>query len=277
GSSHDPDTLSLRQDRLKLASVSGRVKWTRAWNPAFGAASSRRAAAQVRQVVHAQTLGDFPQPGPAGGEEAGQQPARGQLLQPRLPVFGVAPQPLENPGQLAGDHGFALAEQPPGVFHQEQVIAERESFEHPFACRIQPPSILDRVEPQPLFQLFRSCIPSPSRKARRTQRVTQWYQRVTAGSTRWARAIVMGGSPGMIRTSCGIQPAESILLCMSLGFLLRGAFSDQLSPRGSTTRFSLKPSRRASKRHGREPLHRNARVTVWYPPGWKSGPLADCY
>ena len=34
-----------------------------------GAASSHRAAAQVRQVVHAQTLGDFPQPGTAGGEE----------------------------------------------------------------------------------------------------------------------------------------------------------------------------------------------------------------
>ncbi len=68
-SSHDPDILSLRQDRRNLASVSGRVKWRRAWNPAFGAGSSRRAAAQVRQMVHAQTLGDFPQPGTAGGEE----------------------------------------------------------------------------------------------------------------------------------------------------------------------------------------------------------------
>ncbi len=88
------------------------------------AASSRRAAAQVRQVVHAQTLGDFPQPGTAGGEETAQQPACGQLPQPRLPVLGVTPQPLEHPGQLTGDHGFALAEQPPGVLHQEQVIAQ---------------------------------------------------------------------------------------------------------------------------------------------------------
>jgi len=69
-------------------------------------------------MVHAQTLGDFPQPGSAGGEETAQQPACRQLLQPRLPVLGVAPQPLEDPGQLTGDHGFALAEQPPGVLQQ---------------------------------------------------------------------------------------------------------------------------------------------------------------
>jgi hypothetical protein len=80
-------------------------------------------------VVHAQALGDFPQPGTAGGEETTQQPARGQLLQSRLPVLGVAPQPLEDPGQLTGDHGFALAEQLPGVLHQEQVIVQRESFD----------------------------------------------------------------------------------------------------------------------------------------------------
>src|SRR5208337_4471571 len=89
--------------------------------------SSRRAAAQVRQEVHAQTLGDFPHPGSAGGEETAQQPACGLLLQPRLPVLGVAAQPLEDPGQLTGDHGFALAEQPPGVLHREQAIVQRES------------------------------------------------------------------------------------------------------------------------------------------------------
>src|SRR5208337_537761 len=42
-----------------------------------------------------------------------------------------------------------------------------------------------------------------------------WSSRVTEASTRWARAIVMRGSPGMIRTNYRIQPAESILLCMS--------------------------------------------------------------
>src|SRR5271157_1663414 len=135
---HCPDILSLRQNCPSLASVSGcgcetQVKWRRAWNPAFGAASSRRAATQVRQVVHARTLGDFPQSGSAGSEETAQQPACGQLPQPRLPVLGITPQTLEDPGQLTGDHGFALAEQPPGVLHQKQVIAQRESFEHPFA------------------------------------------------------------------------------------------------------------------------------------------------
>jgi len=48
---------------------------------------------------------------------------------------------------------------------------------------------------------FRSLKPSPSKKARRTQRVTQWYQRVTAGSTRCTRAIVIAGSPGAIQAT----------------------------------------------------------------------------
>ena len=102
-----------------------------------------RAAAQVRQVVHVQTFGDFPQPGSASGEETAEQPARGQLVQPRLPVLGVAAQPLEDAGQFTEDHSLALAKQPTGVLHQEQVIAQRESFHHSFACRIQPPSILE--------------------------------------------------------------------------------------------------------------------------------------
>ena len=58
---------------------------------------ARCATAQVRQVVHAQTLGDFPQPGSAGGKETAQQPARGRLLQLCLPVLGVAAQPLKIP------------------------------------------------------------------------------------------------------------------------------------------------------------------------------------
>jgi hypothetical protein len=43
----------------------------------YGLVSTRRAAAQVRQVVHAQSFGDFPQPGSASGEEKAEQPARG--------------------------------------------------------------------------------------------------------------------------------------------------------------------------------------------------------
>jgi hypothetical protein len=61
--------------------------------------------------VQAQTLGAFPQPGSAGGEESARQPARGQLPQPRLPVLGVAAHPLKDHGQATGDRGYALAEQ----------------------------------------------------------------------------------------------------------------------------------------------------------------------
>ncbi len=48
-------------------------------------------------------------------------------------------------------------------------------------------------------QPMRSPSPSPSKKARRTQRVMPWYQPVTAGSTKCARAIVMTGIPGVVR------------------------------------------------------------------------------
>ncbi len=58
-------------------------------NPSLGASSSRRAATQIRQVVHAETFGNLPQPGSAGGEEAAQQPAGGQLPHPRLPGLDV--------------------------------------------------------------------------------------------------------------------------------------------------------------------------------------------
>ncbi len=114
-------------------------------NPSLGAASSRRAATQVHQVVHAETFGNLPQPGSVGGEEAAQQPAGGQPPHPRLPVLDVAPQPLEDPGQFSGDHGFVLSELSPGVLHQVQVIAQRESCDRPFARRIQPRAILDRT------------------------------------------------------------------------------------------------------------------------------------
>ncbi len=207
--------------RRTLASVARRVKWRRAWNRPSG---RRHPAAQPPRFARrctAQTPGDFPQPGSAGGEETAQQTARGQLHKPRLPVLGVAAQPLEDHGQLTTDHSFALAEQPTrvtrvsrgtsncltykrlrritpsgqtvklcstadgsndvtiarqrvcrvlyarpfaklgGVIHQNQVIAQRESFEHPFAYRIQPPSILDRTEPQPFLQPRRRMRPVP--------------------------------------------------------------------------------------------------------------------
>jgi hypothetical protein len=42
------------------------------------------------------------------------------------------------------------------------------------------------------IHIRRSLAPSPSKNARRTQRVTQWYHRVTDGSIKSGRAIVSG-------------------------------------------------------------------------------------
>ena len=126
-------------------------------NRELSLAPRHRAAhpAQVRQVVHAQSRGGFSQTRPAGGKEPAQQRARGQLLQPRVPALRVASQPLEDPRQVGGDRGLALAEESPGVLDQQQVITQRESLDHSFARRIQPPAILDRTEPEPLFQARR--------------------------------------------------------------------------------------------------------------------------
>ena len=55
-------------------------------NPAFCAAH-RNATAQF-QVVHAQTLGDFPQPGSMAAKNL-PITARGKLQQTSLPVLGV--------------------------------------------------------------------------------------------------------------------------------------------------------------------------------------------
>jgi len=85
-----PDTSTRRGVGSSAAGVKPERNRNLDDSPTFRKASSHRAAAQVRQVSHAQALGDFPQPGSAGGEETAQQPACGQLLQPRLPVLGVA-------------------------------------------------------------------------------------------------------------------------------------------------------------------------------------------
>ena len=63
---------------------------------------------------------------------------------------------------------------------------------------------------------LRSSAPSPKRNARRTHRVTQWYHRVTEGSTRCARAIVMVNSPGVIGPSYLNRSTASTLHCLSL-------------------------------------------------------------
>jgi len=55
------------------------------------------------------------------------------------------------------------------------------------------------------FHTLRSFGLSPSKNARWTQRVMQWYQRVTAGSTKCARAMVIGGSPDALHAAQSIE------------------------------------------------------------------------
>ena len=94
-----------------------------------------RAAAQVGQVVHAALLRHRTQPLPRDREEPAQQPAAAplELLQPRLPAIRTAADPLQDLGHLVRDRRFPLAKQPPGVVHQQQVIAQREALDHPLA------------------------------------------------------------------------------------------------------------------------------------------------
>ena len=78
----------------------------------FVAASKRRAFRQVGHVLQAQTLGDFPQALPAGREEAAQETAPAQFLEPRLPVLRAAADPVENLGHFTREDCLPL---PPGL------------------------------------------------------------------------------------------------------------------------------------------------------------------
>ena len=72
-----------------------------------------RASGQVGEVPHAKPFSDLSETLSAGREEAAEQPASGQLLQPGLPVLRVAPQPIEDLGQLTRDHSFPVVEDRP--------------------------------------------------------------------------------------------------------------------------------------------------------------------
>ncbi len=60
--------------------------------------SSRRACAQVRQVMQAQTARHFAQPFSSGREKSAQQSATAEFLQPGPPALRAAAQPLEYAG-----------------------------------------------------------------------------------------------------------------------------------------------------------------------------------
>ena len=92
-----------------------------------GSVVQRGATAQICQVVHAHARGDFAQPAAAGCEEPAQEPALLQFLEPRVPAFRAAADPVEDARELGRDHGLAVAEKAAGVIDQKQVISQGES------------------------------------------------------------------------------------------------------------------------------------------------------
>jgi len=60
--------------------------------------SSRRACAQVRQVMHTQAARNFGQPFSAGREEAARRSPLAQLRQPGPPALRAAAQPIKDSG-----------------------------------------------------------------------------------------------------------------------------------------------------------------------------------
>ena len=90
-----------------------------------------RTSAQVRHASHAQALGHLRQPGSAGGEESAEQLTRAEFFESELPALGVAPQPLEDPGQVRRNRSLSFTEEPSGVINQKEIASQREPDEHP--------------------------------------------------------------------------------------------------------------------------------------------------
>ena len=93
---------------------------------------SRRAAAEICQVVHAEVRGDFAQARPAGGEESAEEAALAEFLEPGVPAFHGAAEAFEDSRDLGRDRGFAVPEEPAGVIDQDEVASQGEIFQHPF-------------------------------------------------------------------------------------------------------------------------------------------------
>ncbi len=87
------------------------------------------ASAQVRHAAQAETLGDFSESLPTGCEEATQQTALAQFLQPCLPGLGRRPDSLETSSRIA-----TLWKRPsknaPRTFSSRFASRESGSFRH---------------------------------------------------------------------------------------------------------------------------------------------------
>src|ERR1700677_556453 len=150
---------SLRQicSRSRCASMprpSDRAATAR-FKPRLMVLSSNRTTPQVDQATHTEAFADFAQLLAAGREESAQQPIPAQLLDLNLPTLGATAQPLENPGQLRRDRRLSFAEKPSRVVDQLDITSQREAENHAFTGRIQLATVLNRTEPQRLFQTGR--------------------------------------------------------------------------------------------------------------------------
>jgi hypothetical protein len=120
-------------------------------------------------VVHAHAGDDFAQAMSTGGEEKAEHSAVSQFFEPSMPIFRARAQPIEDAGQLGRDHGLGVAKEPAGVIDQEQVAPESMIENPPTATAKISASSSSRFS----IHSLRSNGVSLSRKARRTQRVTQ--------------------------------------------------------------------------------------------------------
>src|SRR5580693_2372239 len=152
-----PSSLRQMCSRSRCASMprqSDRAATAR-FKPRFMVLSSNRTTPQVDQATHTEAFADFAQLLAAGREESAQQPIPAQLLDLNLPALGATAQPLENPGQLRRDRRLSFAEKPSRVVDQLDITSQREARNHAFTRRIQLATVLNRTEPQRLFQTGR--------------------------------------------------------------------------------------------------------------------------
>ena len=120
-------------------------------------------------MVDLHVCGDFAQPRSTGGEEPAEQAAGFESFEPGLPGFRGGAQPIKDSCELGGYGGLSLAEKPAGKIDQEQVASESMIENPPTATAKISASSSSRFS----IHSLRSNGVSLSRKARRTQRVTQ--------------------------------------------------------------------------------------------------------
>jgi hypothetical protein len=87
-------------------------------------ALSRRAAAQVSQVMHAQPGSDLAQACASRGEESAKEAAAAELLEPSTPALHAAAESFEDSRYLGRHRGLAVAEKPARVIDQQEIVAQ---------------------------------------------------------------------------------------------------------------------------------------------------------